>query len=164
MADTLLPVIDHEQCFETEALCPGAKPFDDRVQKMQLNLNRACLIQVPVTKKVEGVELQKIQDRFAGYEVAGIGRNIGKRKDCSVETLALQQREKRLDSILMKRTRIAAAKAALHLDPMQFESPPPARFDCGNVVLPVEAMAHALPCRCPAIRQNVDHAVGNGSF
>ena len=29
MADTLLTVIHYEQCFETEALCPGAKPFDD---------------------------------------------------------------------------------------------------------------------------------------
>ena len=109
-----------------------------------------------MTKKVEGVELQKIQDRFAGYKVAGIGWNIGKRKDCSVETLALQQREKRLDSILMKRTRVAAAKAALHLDAMQFESPPPARFDCGQVIIPVEAMANTLPRGCPAIRQKID--------
>ena len=66
-----------------------------------------------MTKKIEGVELQKIQDRLPGYKLAGIRRNIGKRKDRSVETLALQQREERLDSILMKRTRVAAAKASL---------------------------------------------------
>ena len=114
-----------------------------------------------MTKKVESVELQKIQDGFAGDKVAGIGRNIGKRKDRSVETLALQQREERLDSILMKRTRVAAAKAALHFDAMQFESPPSARFDCGQVVIPVEAMANALPCGCPAIRQKIDQRLGN---
>ena len=160
MADTLLTVIHYEQCFETEALCLGAKPFDDRVQKMQLNLHRACPIQVPVTKKVEGVELQKIQARLSGNELAGIGRNIGKRKDCSVETLALQQREERLDSVLMKRTRVAAAKAPLDFDAVQFESPPPTRFYCGEVVLPAEAMANALPCRCRAIRQKVDQCAG----
>ena len=115
-----------------------------------------------MTEKIKSIELQKIQDRLPGYKLAGIRRYIGKRKDCSVETLALQQREERLDSVLMKRTRVAAAKAALHLDAMQFESPPSARFDCGKVVLPVEAMANALPCRCPAIRQKIDHAVGNG--
>jgi hypothetical protein len=62
--------------------------------------------------------------------------------------------------MLMKRIRVAAAKAALHLDAMQFESPPSVRFDCGEVVLPVEAMANALPCGCPAIRQKIDPALG----
>ena len=41
MADTLLTVIHYEQCFETEALCPGAKPFDHSVQNLQLSLHRA---------------------------------------------------------------------------------------------------------------------------
>ena len=117
-----------------------------------------------MTKKIEGIELQKIQAGLAGNKLAGIGRNIGKRKDRSVETLALQQREERLDSILMKRTRVAAAKAALDFDAVQFESPPSARFDCGEIVIPVEAMANALPCRCPAIRQKIDHALDKRSL
>jgi hypothetical protein len=102
---------------------------------MQLSLHRAYPIQIPVTKKVEGVELQKIQDALAGYQLTGIGRDIGKRKDRSVDTLALQQREQRLDSTLMKRTGGAAAKAALQFDGVQFESPPPTRFDCRQIVM-----------------------------
>ena len=59
----------------------------------------------------------------------------------------------------MKRTRVAAAKAALDFDAMQFESPPPARFDRRQIVFAVEPMANTLRRSCPAIRQKIDRPV-----